>query len=302
MRSVVFFTRAGCHLCEDARVWLDELCAESAFDVTEIDIDAQPELGKQYLEKIPVIQVDGFTLVYPFSKEELRLAILTSFKIASKSSKSYFPVTSWLKWLDSHWLVFINAFFGLFLAGSFVPPILEKVGFTQAAKYFYTFYGFFCHQLAFRSIFLFGDQWAYPRSLAGVGDLRSFGSATGINEADIFASRDYVGDTMLGFKVALCERDLGMYIGLLAFGLFFTLFRKKFSGLPLWAWLVFGLIPIGIDGGTQLLSQLPIPLIKSILPPRESTPLIRTITGFIFGFGTAWLTFPVIHAGMRLRK
>jgi len=301
MVPIVFYTRSGCHLCEDARVWLDELSGELDLSIEEVDIDVDTERGKKYIEKIPVVIIGELSLYYPFYKSDLKLAILTTTKIHAKKPQLKISFEKWVDWLDSHWLIFINGFFGAFLTGSFLPPILEKLGALQAARIFYGFYGFFCHQLAFRSIFLFGRQWAYPRELAGVQGLLPFGTATGISEADLFAARDFIGDNILGFKVALCERDLGMYMGILVFGFLFSMFRKRFSGLPLWAWLVFALIPIGVDGGTQLLSQLPIPSIENIFPLRESTPLLRAATGFIFGFGTAWLTFPVIHAGMKVR-
>lgn len=301
MNSIVFYTRAGCHLCDDARVWLEELDGEIGFEMEVVDIDLEPKRGQAYLEKIPVAQIGGLILIYPFTKDELKIAILTNARFESKKSKYVVSVSRWMDWLDAHWLLFINGFFGLFLTGSFLPPLLEKLSFHGVARSLYWFYGFFCHQLAFRSLFLFGRQWVYPRELAGLEGLSTFGEATGINEGDIFAARDYIGEPILGFKVALCERDLGMYIGIVLFGWLFTIFRKKFKSLPIWAWLVFALIPIGLDGGTQLLSQLPIGWIQSFLPMRESTPLLRSFTGFIFGFGTAWMTFPVIHAGMKAR-
>jgi len=35
------------------------------------------------------------------------------------------------------------------------------------------------------------------------------------------------------------------------------------------------------------------------LPYRESTPLLRTITGFLFGFATAWFGYPMAEEAMR---
>ena len=101
----------------------------------------------------------------------------------------------------------------------------------------------------------------------------------------------------MGYKIALCERDLAMYAGLVIFGFIFVLLRDKIKGLPLWAWILFAVIPVGLDGGLQLLSQLPIPRIQEFLPARESTPILRTLTGFIFGFGTAWFAYPIIQSG-----
>jgi uncharacterized membrane protein len=57
------------------------------------------------------------------------------------------------------------------------------------------------------------------------------------------------------------------------------------------------MIPMGIDG----VSQLPSLITTNIawLPIRESTPLLRTITGLLFGMTTAWFGFPLIEETMR---
>jgi hypothetical protein len=34
------------------------------------------------------------------------------------------------------------------------------------------------------------------------------------------------------------------------------------------------------------------------LPYYESTPFLRTLTGFLFGFTTAWFMFPLIEEAM----
>jgi glutaredoxin len=55
MSRVTVYTRAGCHLCEQAEAALRS--AGIAFD--RIDIDTDDELFKRYLERIPVVAVDG---------------------------------------------------------------------------------------------------------------------------------------------------------------------------------------------------------------------------------------------------
>jgi uncharacterized membrane protein len=54
------------------------------------------------------------------------------------------------------------------------------------------------------------------------------------------------------------------------------------------------MLPVGLDGVSQIISQLP----WGILPVRESTPLLRTITGALFGFSTAWFGYPVVEQAM----
>lgn len=62
-QQVMFYTKAGCHLCEDARDMLDELAAEIPYDLTEIDIRSDMALFEQYRYRIPVIIVNETTTV-----------------------------------------------------------------------------------------------------------------------------------------------------------------------------------------------------------------------------------------------
>jgi glutaredoxin len=55
---VAFYTRAGCHLCEDARDELDRLGV--TYDA--IDVDADPDLAARYGKRVPVIEVAGRTI------------------------------------------------------------------------------------------------------------------------------------------------------------------------------------------------------------------------------------------------
>jgi hypothetical protein len=57
---VTLYARSGCHLCDDAREAILRIRAEGAtFELDEIDIEADDELHRTYLERIPVVTVDG---------------------------------------------------------------------------------------------------------------------------------------------------------------------------------------------------------------------------------------------------
>jgi len=60
---VTFYTKAGCHLCDEARDMLDDIAAETDFELTEIDIRSDPNIFEQYRYRIPVIIIDGETLL-----------------------------------------------------------------------------------------------------------------------------------------------------------------------------------------------------------------------------------------------
>ncbi|HEX2477177.1 MAG TPA: glutaredoxin family protein [Lacipirellulaceae bacterium] len=52
---VVLYTRAGCHLCEDARRVLEE----HGLALTCVDIDADPELRERFDTCVPVVEIEG---------------------------------------------------------------------------------------------------------------------------------------------------------------------------------------------------------------------------------------------------
>jgi glutaredoxin len=69
MRTVTLYGRPGCHLCDDARTALHRIRQTAPFDLREIDIESDDELFKRYLERIPVIALDGVELFDHFLDE-----------------------------------------------------------------------------------------------------------------------------------------------------------------------------------------------------------------------------------------
>lgn len=56
---VTLYTRAGCHLCDEAKQVIDAARSRAEFDYEERDIDAAPDLLRLYNEEVPVIAIDG---------------------------------------------------------------------------------------------------------------------------------------------------------------------------------------------------------------------------------------------------
>jgi len=56
---VTLYSKPGCHLCDDARQVIEQICAEAGTSYDEIDITTSPELMEAYGEQIPVTYVDG---------------------------------------------------------------------------------------------------------------------------------------------------------------------------------------------------------------------------------------------------
>lgn len=60
MRRLVLFGRPGCHLCDEAREVVRPLVREAGdVEVVEVDIEADDGLLRAYLERIPVVELDG---------------------------------------------------------------------------------------------------------------------------------------------------------------------------------------------------------------------------------------------------
>ncbi len=59
MLSVILYSKAGCHLCDEAREHLEDLAADFPLDIAEIDIRRDPDLFERYRYRIPVVVVDG---------------------------------------------------------------------------------------------------------------------------------------------------------------------------------------------------------------------------------------------------
>lgn len=300
MIKVILYFASGSAAGGQARSYLQELRGEFEFELVEIDLAHEPDLLRQFQSKAPVVKVGPYTLESPFTKLDLQVA-LGAARGADRTDTADQADRPWarrvnrgLYFLSRRWLTVFSLLVLAYGGLPFVAPTLMKLGAPGAARVIYTIFSPFCHQLAFRSWFLFGDQPAYPRGLAGTG-LMSYEQATGLSELDFVSARRYLGDEQIGYKVALCERDIAIYAGILVAGLLFGLVRSRLKPLPLMYWFILGILPIALDGGSQLISQIGLISISA----RESTPLLRSLTGGLFGMVNVWMAYPHLEASMR---
>jgi glutaredoxin len=57
---LVLYARRDCHLCGEARAGLERLRSEGLdFELEEVDIESDEALLERFLERIPVIELDG---------------------------------------------------------------------------------------------------------------------------------------------------------------------------------------------------------------------------------------------------
>ena len=76
MRTVTLYTRPGCHLCDDARAQLEAIRQRAPFALEEINIEEDDALHRAYLERIPVVHLDGEHLFDHFVDESALTARL----------------------------------------------------------------------------------------------------------------------------------------------------------------------------------------------------------------------------------
>lgn len=312
MILVTLYSRKDCHLCEDAKTDLDALQSVVPHKLLIMDIDSDPKLLNEFALEIPVVVAGPFRLKAPFTRQDLQVMLSAAqdrerhIDLVEKSPRLaevrqrgvWTRSDSITLWIHRHYMLLFNFLVFLYLGFAFLAPMLMKAGVTNPANLLYKAYGLVCHQLAYRSFFIFGEQFYYPRQAAEVSGVMTFSEATGLDESNearaIFAARNYVGNDEMGYKIALCQRDIAIYGGILLFGLLFSLTGMRLKSIPWYLWLALAIVPIGLDGFSQLLSQPPL----SFLPYRESTPFLRVLTGFMFGFFTAWFGYPLVEESM----
>ena len=74
MALVTVYVRPGCHLCDVALGDLRELRSEQDFSLDVVDIESDDALHARYLERIPVIALDGREL-YDFAVDTADLSL-----------------------------------------------------------------------------------------------------------------------------------------------------------------------------------------------------------------------------------
>lgn len=177
----------------------------------------------------------------------------------------------------------LPAFIGLgvvFVGLPIAAPLLAMRGNDQASALIYVAYRVTCHQLPHHSWFLGGN--------AAVHDQATVNAYYGLDgsEGDLALLHQPIRDPELGYQMAFCQRDTAIHMSLLVTAILFAL-AGRWSKPLRWRWYALALVPIAIDGGTGLIGL------------RESTPLLRTLTGALFGAATALLVLPYLEQGFR---
>ena len=247
MRTIQLFSKAGCHLCDEAKVFLDGLARRVPFKVEVVDVERDPVWRSLLAEHVPVVDVGGGVRLYwPFTADDvlraLNEATRTSYPpgVSGRTRDAVVFIDKALYRFSNYWIPVLALFIAVYAGLPFLAPILMANGYTMPANLIYSVYQMLCHQLPSRSYFV------------------------------------------AGYQVAYCERDTAIYLTLLAATLLFPLIRGRLKPLP-WQWYLILITPMAIDGLTQLAGL------------RFSSWQLRTVTGALFGLGTAWLALPYVE-------
>lgn len=178
-----------------------------------------------------------------------------------------------------HWLALFNAAWITYLVLPFLAPVLAQAGLHAPAHLIYSIYSVTCHQIPDHSYFLFGPSFT--------PDYDTLLAAGMPQTTNLFIERRFIGSEDVGLKVALCQRDVAIYAAVAGAGLIYGIARRFGRVRPLsWKIFLLLLIPMAIDGGTQLVGL------------RESNWLLRTVTGVLFGASAVWLAYPYVEEAM----
>ena len=72
------FVRRGCHLCTDMVQALERLRPELGFEYSQVDIDRNPDLRRQYDTRVPVLAAGDTEICYYFLEEQQLRAYIES--------------------------------------------------------------------------------------------------------------------------------------------------------------------------------------------------------------------------------
>ena len=173
------------------------------------------------------------------------------------------------------------AFFLLLIGSVFLIPLLA---FSNDMGWAYGALSVTCHQKLSRSLCLFSEGGSY-----WIADCLPQAGQFVNTQADRTQIRVENGG-ITGYKMPVCSRDIGLYLAMLIGGVVYPLVldiknRKVWPAI----WLVLAVVPLGLDGGIQLVSEL------GLLPfVYESTNAIRLLTGAIAGFVAAFYAIPML--------
>jgi len=210
---------------------------------------------------------------------------------------------SLLQWISTHWFETFLIIYGLWVFLPYLAPVFMQIGWTRAGNAIYLMYSFFCHQLPERSFFWFGEKTMYS-----LNEIQAAWQDT-VNPLIL---RKFIGNEVMGWKVAWSDRMISFYTSVWFFALIWYPLRRRIKPLSWWAFALL-LLPIAVDGLTHMVSDFAgigqgfrdtnvwlAMLTNNAFPYAfyagdalgSFNSIMRLITGPLAGFAIVWLAFP----------
>lgn len=223
----------------------------------------------------------------------------------SAISTNAHPKPNIIQWFGAHWFETFLIVYGLWVFVPFLAPVFMQLGWTGTGRAVYFMYSFFCHQLPERSFFIFGEKIMYSLS-----EIQSVWQ----NTSNPMILRQFIGNEAMGWKVAWSDRMISFYTSVWIFAAAWYPLRRKVRPLTWWAFVLL-LLPIILDGGTHMLSDLAgigrgfrdtnewlAALTNQALPATfyagdalgSFNSLMRLVTGLLAGLAIVWLALPYV--------
>ncbi len=165
-----------------------------------------------------------------------------------------------------HWFALYLVLSGLYAGLALLAPVAMSLGWVRLGTVLHGLYVWVCHQEPGASYLVFGRGEPLPAELAD--------------------DRFWKGSPAIGWKTALCQRNLAIYGSFFLYGLVFGLTGRRWPPLALWIGALL-CVPMAADGLTQAFGW------------RESNWLWRTLSGSLFSLGIVWTLLPRVQAAGR---
>ncbi len=205
MIVVTLYTKKNHSPSDQAIADLEQLQSQHPHQLAVVDIETSSDLQAAFSDKVPVAQIGPYRLQSPFTLQDLKVALgaaadrtdhLTRLGDEAHSRRverghTFSKADRISLWLSRQYMVVISAVLILYIGLPFLAPVLAKNGAVGPANVIYKIYSPLCHQLPYRSWFLYGFQPYYPRELAGIQGVATYEEVVGTDEYNVSQARKF---------------------------------------------------------------------------------------------------------------
>ncbi len=256
MKTVRLYSKEDCHLCEEAKTILIMAAMRMPFEVQVVDIEDDPALEKLFGDHVPVADFgDNTRLYWPFEADDVLQALNGTLSPAPRVAQAEVTTRPAVSGRTRDVVILIDK-----LIYQFARHWVLVIGLFLGLYVF----------LPFLAPVLMAGGYTGPSNLI---------YSTYRFTCHQLPSRSYF---IFGQQMAFCHRDTAIYASLFLAVILFGFVRHRIKPLPWQVYIAF-IAPMALDGITQLFGL------------RTSNWQLRTITGVLFGIGSAWLALPYLE-------